>query len=108
MEVGDGGEEKTGVEGCDRPPSMSPRVVGALWHEGSKLLGVVPLPMFVMQLHCQMACHADGKGYDLTVRVFASESLQCLRVSTVARHIGRSACSCVGYAWSATVARCVK
>jgi hypothetical protein len=34
------------------------------------LFGLVPLPSFVMRPHCVMDCHADGKGYDLTVEVW--------------------------------------
>jgi hypothetical protein len=46
------------------------RVRLTLMHESSTLFGLVPLPSFVMRPHCVMNCHADGKGYDLTVEVW--------------------------------------
>eukprot|EP01051_Picozoa_sp_SAG22_P018875 SAG22_NODE_3311_length_1787_cov_1.626777_2_plen_276_part_00 len=41
----------------------------ALVHESSSLFGIIPLPVFVMQPHCVMDVHPDGKGYHLTVEV---------------------------------------
>lgn len=46
------------------------RVRATLHHEETALAVVgLPLPTFLMQVHCTMDCHHDGKGYDLNVDV---------------------------------------
>lgn len=45
------------------------RVTVTAHHHKSALLGALPMPTKLMQPHCVMDCHADGKGYDLTVTV---------------------------------------